>query len=91
MQSTNVVLESALANPNMDEFSICKVVPRIIFRSLSVVGATLLVAMLPFFRGMVALLGAFACVPLDFIMLGYHIGWNPFDTKEFLVVCLQEK
>ncbi|KAH7839128.1 hypothetical protein Vadar_000094 [Vaccinium darrowii] len=71
LQPTNVMPERAFADPKKDQFSSRNVMPRIIFRSLSIVVArlaTLLAAMLPFFGDVVALLGAFACIPLDFIL-----------------------
>ncbi|KAG5533099.1 hypothetical protein RHGRI_027360 [Rhododendron griersonianum] len=79
LQPTNVVLERAFADPEKDEFSSRNVIPRIVFRSLSVVVATLLAAMLPFFGDMVSLLGAFACIPLDFIlpMIFYTVTFKP--------------
>ncbi|KAG5541467.1 hypothetical protein RHGRI_021328 [Rhododendron griersonianum] len=73
------MLERSFADPEKDEFSSCNVIPRIVFRSLSVVVATLLAAMLPFFGDTVALLGAFACIPLDFIlpMIFYNVTFKP--------------
>ncbi|KAL6977162.1 Sodium- and chloride-dependent GABA transporter 1, partial [Sarracenia purpurea var. burkii] len=52
----------------MGEFSARNVVPRLIFRSLSIVAATILGAMLPFFGDIMALFGAFGAIPLDFIL-----------------------
>ncbi|KAI8539708.1 hypothetical protein RHMOL_Rhmol09G0204200 [Rhododendron molle] len=74
LQPTNVVLERAFADPKKDEFSSRNVIPRIVFWS-----ATLLAAMLPFFGDMLALLGAFACIPFDFIlpMIFYNVTFKP--------------
>ncbi|KAG5533098.1 hypothetical protein RHGRI_027359 [Rhododendron griersonianum] len=62
-----------------DQFSFRNVMPRIILRSLSMVVATLVAAMVPFFGDMVALLGAFACIPLDFVlpMVFYNLTFKP--------------
>ncbi|XP_027104840.1 GABA transporter 1 [Coffea arabica] len=79
MQPTNVVIERAFADPKKDQFSIRNVVPRLIFRSLSIVLATTLAAMLPFFGDIMALFGAFGCIPLDFIlpMVFYNLTFKP--------------
>ncbi|KAI4352625.1 hypothetical protein L6164_006859 [Bauhinia variegata] len=68
LQPTNELLETIFADPKMGEFSIRNVVPRLIFRSLTVIVATVLAAMLPFFGDIMALFGAFGCIPLDFIL-----------------------
>ncbi|KAK1375257.1 hypothetical protein POM88_031453 [Heracleum sosnowskyi] len=67
-QPTNVVLERRFADPKKDEFSTRNLVPRLIFRSLSIVMATTIAAMLPFFGDIMALLGALGFIPLDMIM-----------------------
>ncbi|KAL7215313.1 hypothetical protein ACSBR1_027477 [Camellia fascicularis] len=79
LQPTNVVIECKFVDPKKDQFSIRNVVPRLIFRSLSVVIATLLAAMLPFFGGIMALFGPFGCIPLDFIlpMIFYNVTFKP--------------
>ncbi|CAK9185705.1 unnamed protein product [Ilex paraguariensis] len=79
LQPTNVVIERQFANPKKDQFSIRNVVPRLIFRSLSVAVATTLAAMLPFFGDIMALFGAFGCIPLDFIlpMVFYNVTFKP--------------
>ncbi|CAK9185707.1 unnamed protein product [Ilex paraguariensis] len=79
LQPTNVVIERQFANPKKDQFSIRNVVPRLIFRSLSVAVATTLAAMLPFFGDIMALFGAFGCIPLDFIlpMIFYNVTFKP--------------
>lgn len=79
LQPTNVVLEKRFADPKKGEFSIRNVVPRLISRSLSVIIATTLAAMLPFFGDIMALFGAFGCIPLDFIlpMIFYNVTFKP--------------
>lgn len=85
LQPTNEVFEKWFADPKMDQFSIRNVVPRLIFRSLSVIIATFLAAMLPFFGDIMALFGAFGCIPLDFIlpMVFYNVTFKP--SKKSLV------
>ncbi|KAL7084872.1 hypothetical protein ACP275_14G248700 [Erythranthe tilingii] len=68
LQPTNEVLERAFADPTKGEFSARNVVPRVISRSLSVVLATTVAAMLPFFGDINALIGAFGFMPLDFVL-----------------------
>ncbi|KAB1209395.1 GABA transporter 1 [Morella rubra] len=68
LQPTNEVLESTLADPRSKEFSARNVIPRLISRSLSVVIATIIAAMLPFFGDINAVIGAFGFMPLDFIL-----------------------
>ncbi|XP_039172754.1 GABA transporter 1 isoform X1 [Eucalyptus grandis] len=79
MQPTNEILEKKLADPKMDQFSTRNVVPRLIARSLSVVVATTIAAMLPFFGDIMALIGVFGVVPLDFIlpMIFYNVAFKP--------------
>ncbi|KAH0761338.1 hypothetical protein KY290_017411 [Solanum tuberosum] len=79
LQPTNVVLEKRFSDPKKGEFSIRNVVPRLISRSLSVIIATTLAAMLPFFGDIMALFGAFGCIPLDFIlpMVFYNVTFKP--------------
>lgn len=79
LQPTNVVIERTFADPKKDEFSIRNIVPRLIFRSLTVIIATTLAAMLPFFGDIMALFGAFGCIPLDFIlpMVFYNVTFRP--------------
>ncbi|KAI8539707.1 hypothetical protein RHMOL_Rhmol09G0204100 [Rhododendron molle] len=81
LQPTNAVLERVFADPQKDQFSFRNVMPRIILRSLSMVVATLVAAMLPFFGDIVALLGAFACIPLDFVlpMVFYNLYLQAFQ------------
>lgn len=84
LQPTNVVIERTFADPKKDEFSIRNIVPRLIFRSLTVIIATTLAAMLPFFGDIMALFGAFGCIPLDFIlpMVFYNVTFRP-SKKSF--------
>ncbi|KAL2548941.1 GABA transporter 1 [Forsythia ovata] len=79
LQPTNVVIERQFADPNKGELSVRNVVPRLIFRSLSVIIATTVAAMLPFFGDIMALFGAFGCIPLDFIlpMIFYNVTFKP--------------
>ncbi|XP_051120828.1 GABA transporter 1-like isoform X2 [Andrographis paniculata] len=68
LQPTNEVLERAFADPKSGEFSARNVVPRVVSRSISVVVATTIAAMLPFFGDINALIGAFGFIPLDFVL-----------------------
>jgi len=79
LQPTNEVFEKLFADPKKDQFSIRNVVPRLIFRSMSVIVGTTFAAMLPFFGDIMALLGAFGCIPLDFIfpMVFYNVTFKP--------------
>ncbi|EXC25427.1 hypothetical protein L484_016810 [Morus notabilis] len=79
LQPTNEVFENNFADPKKDQFSARNVIPRLIFRSLSVIIATLFAAMLPFFGDLMALFGAFGCIPLDFIlpMIFYNVTFMP--------------
>ena len=79
LQPTNELFETLLADPKMDQFSIRNAVPRLISRSLSVITATVLAAMLPFFGDIVAIFGAFGCIPLDFIlpMVFFNLTFKP--------------
>ena len=55
------------------------IVPRLISRSLSVVIAIIIGAMLPFFGDLMALIGALGFIPLDFIMpmIFYNATFKP--------------
>ncbi|KAK3008349.1 hypothetical protein RJ639_015079 [Escallonia herrerae] len=85
LQPTNVVLERRFANPKMDQFSMRNVVPQWITRSLSVIVAMTIAAMLPLFGDIMALFGAFGCIPLDFIlpMVFYNVTFKP--SKKSLI------
>ncbi|GKU91599.1 hypothetical protein SLEP1_g5455 [Rubroshorea leprosula] len=85
LQPTNELFEKCFANPKMDQFSMRNVVPRVIARSLSVITAILLAAMLPFFGDIMALFGACGIIPLDFIlpMVFYNVTFKP--SKKSLV------
>ena len=73
------MFENKFADPKMDQFSARNVIPRLISRSLSVIAATFFAAMLPFFGDLMALFGAFGCIPLDFIlpMVFYNVTFKP--------------
>ncbi|RVW88064.1 GABA transporter 1 [Vitis vinifera] len=85
LQPTNEVLEGFFANPKKDPFSLRNTMPRLIFRSLTVVIGTTIAAMLPFFGDIMALFGALGCIPLDFIlpMIFYNVSFKP--SKRSLV------
>lgn len=68
LQPTNEVLEGTFVDAKSSQFSVRNVVPRVIFRSLSVVIATTIAAMLPFFGDINSLIGAFGFMPLDFVL-----------------------
>lgn len=68
LQPTNEVLEQTFSNPKSPEFSARNVIPRVIARSLSVIIATTVAAMLPFFGDINSLIGAFGFLPLDFVL-----------------------
>ncbi|KAM7496861.1 hypothetical protein LguiA_021275 [Lonicera macranthoides] len=68
LQPTNEVLEQTFADPNSGEFSARNIIPRAISRSLSVIIATTIAAMLPFFGDINAMIGAFGFMPLDFVL-----------------------
>ncbi|CAL9765834.1 unnamed protein product [Musa acuminata subsp. burmannicoides] len=79
LQPTNEVLEGLFADATKDQYSARNVVPRLIFRSLSIVIATLIAAMLPFFGDLNAVIGAFGFLPLDFTVPSvlYNITFKP--------------
>ncbi|XP_022752614.1 GABA transporter 1-like [Durio zibethinus] len=68
LQPTNEVLERTFADPNFNEFSARNVIPRVVSRSFSVVIATTIAAMLPFFGDINSVIGAFGFLPLDFVL-----------------------
>ncbi|XP_021812129.1 GABA transporter 1 [Prunus avium] len=79
LQPTNEVLERAFVDPTSEEFSTRNVIPRVVFRSLSVVLATIIAAMLPFFGDINSVIGAFGFIPLDFILpvVFYNLTFKP--------------
>ncbi|XVF05252.1 hypothetical protein REPUB_Repub05bG0155700 [Reevesia pubescens] len=79
LQPTNEVLERTFADANSKEFSARNVIPRVVYRSLSVVIATTISAMLPFFGDINAMIGAFGFMPLDFILpvVFYNLTFKP--------------
>ncbi|CAI0544582.1 unnamed protein product [Linum tenue] len=88
LQPTNEVLEGTFGDPTSKQFSVRNVVPRVMSRSLSVVVATVVAAMLPFFGDINALIGAFGFIPLDFILpvVFYNLTFKP--SKRSLVFWL---
>lgn len=79
LQPTKEVLERTFGDPKAIQFSACNVILRMISRSLSVIAATTIAAMLPFFGDINAVIGAFGFLPLDFIlpMLFYNFTFRP--------------
>ncbi|CAI0398150.1 unnamed protein product [Linum tenue] len=79
LQPTNEVLEGTFGDPKSKQFSARNVIPRVLSRSLSVVFATTVAAMLPFFGDINALIGAFGFIPLDFILpvIFYNLTFKP--------------
>ncbi|RWR82383.1 GABA transporter 1-like protein [Cinnamomum micranthum f. kanehirae] len=79
LQPMNEVLEAKFGDPKSKQFSPRNVVPRLVCRSLGVVIATTIAAMLPFFGDINAVIGAFGFMPLDFIlpMVFYNITFKP--------------
>ncbi|KAD2262707.1 hypothetical protein E3N88_41533 [Mikania micrantha] len=59
---------SCCSNPTSSEFSARNVIPRVISRSISVILAITVAAMLPFFGDINAMIGAFGFLPLDFVL-----------------------
>ncbi|CAI0398148.1 unnamed protein product [Linum tenue] len=88
LQPTNEVLEGTFGDPKSKQFSARNVVPRVLSRSLSVVVATVIAAMLPFFGDINAIIGAFGFIPLDFILpvVFYNMTFKP--SKRSLVFWL---
>ncbi|KAK4836514.1 hypothetical protein QYF36_024134 [Acer negundo] len=79
LQPTNEALEKKFSDATIDQFSLRNVIPRLFFRSLSVAIATLIAAMFPFFGDINAVIGAFGCIPLDFVlpMVFYNVTFKP--------------
>ncbi|KAL3752373.1 hypothetical protein ACJRO7_013083 [Eucalyptus globulus] len=79
LQPTNEVLETTFADPMSTEFSARNVIPRLISRSISIIVATTLAAMLPFFGDINSLIGAFGFLPLDFVLpvIFYNLTFKP--------------
>lgn len=79
LQPTNEVLEGLFADPTKPQYSIRNVVPRLIFRTLAIVIATLIAAMLPFFGDINSIIGAFGFLPLDFVVpsVVYNLTFRP--------------
>ncbi|XP_020598748.1 GABA transporter 1-like [Phalaenopsis equestris] len=83
LQPTNEVLEQLLSDPERHQYSLRNVIPRIISRSIVVAVGTLVAAMIPFFGDLIALIGAFAILPLDFVIpaVMYNVTFRPPARK----------
>lgn len=83
LQPTNEVLERTFADPQSGAFSLRNVIPRLISRSLSVIIATTIAAMLPFFGDINAVIGAFGFLPLDFVLpvIFYNLTFKPSNRS----------
>ncbi|KAK8959071.1 GABA transporter 1 [Platanthera guangdongensis] len=68
LQPTNQLLEKIFADVKKKPYSPRNVIPRVISRSLVAIFATFIAAMLPFFRDIIGLIGAFGVLPLVFVM-----------------------
>ncbi|KAL5583150.1 hypothetical protein UlMin_015592 [Ulmus minor] len=79
LQPTNEVLERTFVDPSQKEFPSCNVIPRVIARLLSVIIATTMAAMVPFFGDINSVIGAFGFMPLDFILpvVFYKLTFKP--------------
>ncbi|KAK3043593.1 hypothetical protein RJ639_001655 [Escallonia herrerae] len=88
LQPTNEVLERTFSDPMSGEFSARNTVPRMISRSLSVILAATIAAMLPFFGDINAVIGAFGFMPLDFVLpvIFYNLTFKP--SKQSLIFWL---
>ncbi|KAG4972217.1 hypothetical protein JHK84_038296 [Glycine max] len=88
LQPTNVVLEQTFGDPESPEFSPRNVIPRLISRSLAIITAATIAAMLPFFGDINSLIGAFGFMPLDFILpvVFFNVTFKP--SKRSLIYWL---
>ncbi|KAM1056360.1 hypothetical protein ACFX13_030518 [Malus domestica] len=88
LQPTNEVLERAFADPTSKELSARNVIPRAVSRSMSVIFATIIAAMLPFFGDINAVVGAFGFMPLDFILpvVFYNLTFKPSKRRPIFVL-----
>ncbi|XP_050140478.1 GABA transporter 1-like isoform X2 [Malus sylvestris] len=88
LQPTNEVLERAFADPTSKELSARNVIPRAVSRSMSVILATIIAAMLPFFGDINAVIGAFGFMPLDFILpvVFYNLTFKPSKRSPIFVL-----
>ncbi|XP_057535755.1 GABA transporter 1-like [Amaranthus tricolor] len=68
LQPANLLMEQLFVNPKYAPFCLRNVVSRVISRSVSVMIATTIAVLLPFFGDFNALIGAFGFIPLDFIL-----------------------
>lgn len=73
------VLEGKSGDASNGRFSLRNLLPRLFLRSVYVSVATLIAAMLPFFGDIVGVVGAFGCLPLDFVfpVVLYNITFKP--------------
>ncbi|CAK9200661.1 unnamed protein product [Sphagnum troendelagicum] len=78
-QPTFEIFEGRFSSVKSGKFSMRNVLPRFIIRSLYVSFATVIAAAFPFFGDINAIIGAFACTPLDFILpfLLYNVTFKP--------------
>ena len=84
-QPTFEVLEVKSGDQSNGNFSLRNLIPILFLRLVYISLATLIAVMLPFFVDIVAVLGAFAIMPLDFVfpLLFYDIAFKP--SKRSLV------
>ncbi|KAL2937564.1 GABA transporter 1 [Bienertia sinuspersici] len=68
LQPANILLEQMFADSKHSPFSLRNVTSRVVSRSISVMIATTIATLLPFFGDVNALIGAFGFIPLDFIL-----------------------
>eukprot|EP00253_Pinus_taeda_P000834 PITA_00834 len=78
-QPTFEVLEAKSGDASNGRFSLRNLLPRLLLRSLYVSVATLIAAMLPFCQDVIAVIGAFGFLPLDFVfpVAFYNITFKP--------------
>ena len=78
-QPTFEALEGKSGDASDGRFTLRNLIPRLFLRSVYVSVATLIAAMLPFFGDIVAVIGAFGFLPLDFIvpLLFYNMTFKP--------------
>ena len=78
-QPTFEALEGKSGDASDGRFTLRNLIPRLFLRSVYVSVATLIAAMLPFFGDIVAVIGAFGFLPLDFIvpLVFYNMTFKP--------------
>ncbi|KAJ7520896.1 hypothetical protein O6H91_19G028300 [Diphasiastrum complanatum] len=67
-QPTFEIIEGRSSNIKYGKYGLRNLLPRLLLRTLFVAFPTLVAAMLPFFGDIYAFLGAFFCIPFDFIL-----------------------